>query len=214
MADLAEVPPERHADRVVGQMLGELIAKRYGIYKAIVKAFKDSSDGNPRAQERMASRIRKAGAIDVTLGPGTNGRYTMTIMELTGWNPATCKELGPDDPIPDKPWLALIMDNLKSHGHKKKLEYKSYPLLFFTHHAWSRCAVRFGLRHEHEIIAFARNVWMELLRRQDDFTPLFEPPPAGWRIPVGGDVIACMQKHDRLVATLVVTTLLIKGEEV
>jgi hypothetical protein len=77
-------PPERHADRVIAAMLRLLAQRRAPITKAITEARRASKDGGVRAQQHMAERIRRAGAIKVSLKSGTRGRYRMLIFELVG----------------------------------------------------------------------------------------------------------------------------------
>jgi hypothetical protein len=56
-----------------------------------------------------AERIRRAGAIEVSLKSGTRGRYRMLIFELVGWNPITDAEILIDDLLPPKPQLAVMV---------------------------------------------------------------------------------------------------------
>ena len=69
-------PPERHADRIIAAMLRLLAQRRAQIAAAITEARRASKDGGERAQQHMAERIRRAGAVNVTLKPGSRGRYS------------------------------------------------------------------------------------------------------------------------------------------
>jgi hypothetical protein len=75
-----DAPPERHADRVIAEMLRELTKTRAQIGPAMVEAVRQSKDGGPRAQQRMAERIRKAGVMNVSL---KTGRSTSMIRSRT-----------------------------------------------------------------------------------------------------------------------------------
>ena len=56
------LPPTRHADRIIALMLRDLARKRAQIDLAVSAAIDNSKDGNPRAQAKMAERMRRAGA--------------------------------------------------------------------------------------------------------------------------------------------------------
>jgi hypothetical protein len=66
----------------------------------------------------------------------------LLLYQLVGWDPVRDDEIGPGDPMPEKPWIALFITTISGRGHK----IKSRPVLFVTHHALSRAAQRFGLR--------------------------------------------------------------------
>ena len=55
-------PPERHADRVVAEMMRDLARKRATLWKAINEAIASSTDGGPRAQRKMAERASRRNA--------------------------------------------------------------------------------------------------------------------------------------------------------
>jgi hypothetical protein len=52
-------PPERHADRVVAAMLRQLAQTRAHLLPAILAAFANSSDGSPKAQRKLETRVKK-----------------------------------------------------------------------------------------------------------------------------------------------------------
>jgi hypothetical protein len=139
-------PPERHADRVVAGMLRDLARKRAQIELAIVAAIENSKDGNPRAQQKMAERIRRAGAESVALKPGKRGRYSIQIHGWTGWDPIRDRPIYVGDPIPEKPWIACHIVQIDSKGCSRKPELWAGVILLITHHALSRAAQRLGVR--------------------------------------------------------------------
>ena len=127
----------RHADRVIAEMMRDLAAKRERILPAIERALHESKDGAPRAQQRMAERIRKAGVLRVGLTTGKRGKYRMLIHDLVGWDPAIDEEISINDHNPHKPWLAYITTLIE------RRKATSIVLLFVTHHALSRAAQLF-----------------------------------------------------------------------
>jgi hypothetical protein len=205
-------PPERHADRVIAAMLRDLARRRAEIAKAIITARLTSRDGQPRAQQRMVERIRKAGAVDVTLKPGTRGRYELTIYELVGWDPIRDAEIRVNDPLPAKPWVAAFITRIANRGR----DVKSAPMLFISCHCLSRCAQRFGLRVADEIITTSLAIWGATLDMgtSEDMTPqqLFNPPPQGHRAVVDGGegksgMVVVLRKHEQRNALVAATVL-------
>jgi hypothetical protein len=86
------LPPERHADRIVAEMLQMIVRVHADIQAAIHAAFADRSDGNPKGQQRMVRKLRDSGGrllFDAVLQPGKRGRYTLILTECIGWNPPT-----------------------------------------------------------------------------------------------------------------------------
>jgi hypothetical protein len=69
-------PLERHADRVVDEMIRWPIKENVHFLLPVAVALRTSADGNPKAQERMAGRIRYLGRDvfnGVWLNPGKRG---------------------------------------------------------------------------------------------------------------------------------------------
>jgi hypothetical protein len=160
------LPPEQHADRVIAEMLRDLARKRAQIELAIGAAIKSSKDGNPKAQAKMAERMRRAGAEHVTLTPGKRGRYEITIYHWTGWDPIGDQEIRDDSTMPQKPWIACQFTYIETKGRGRGLaEYTGGPLLLVTHHALSRAAQRFGIRTAHDRCCAPH---LECRRRSDD----------------------------------------------
>jgi hypothetical protein len=209
-------PHEIHADRVVALMLRDLAKKRAQVEQAISVAIGNSKDGNPRAQAKMAERIRRAGVEHVTLVPGKRGKYTIRIDELTGWDPICDREIGIDSPIPEKPWISCRVTIAEKGGRGRGIiDYVSIPILLITHHALSRASQRFGVRTNEHMLSAARWIWSAteklIFERMDNWT---SPPPQGLRMPLGtGDnAVVVLKQHERRERTLVAATVL-RGPE-
>jgi hypothetical protein len=205
-------PPERHADRVIAEMLRELAVRRAQLRPAIQDAFARSSDGSPRAQQKMATRIKQAGAVYVDLRPGKRGRYEIDIYEWMGWDPATDSEIEIGDAIPEKPWIACQITSVQSKG-RGRFEECSWPFLFVTHHVLSRAAQRFGLRTSKGIEDTVRTIWnaaMTLLDKIDKDAWL-SPPPWGHRLQLerndGSKAVVVLRRHETHPALIAMTIL-------
>ena len=74
-------PPNRHADHIVSAMMKYLTKEHAKLWQAIYGITKDPRvmDGNPRAQQKLADKVKTAGAIGVLLIPGKRWRYRMGI---------------------------------------------------------------------------------------------------------------------------------------
>jgi hypothetical protein len=81
-------PPERHADRVVAEMMRRLAEKRARSWPEIIAAILKSSDGSPKAQRKMEERVKQAGAIYTCLEPGKRSKYQFAFCDMTGWDAA------------------------------------------------------------------------------------------------------------------------------
>jgi hypothetical protein len=210
-------PPERHADRLVAEMLRHLAIKRALLSNKIVDALVTSSDGSPRAQRKMHDRVLRAGASRALLEPGKRGRYTLFYFDWTGWNAARGKEIEVDDPIPPKPQIVCWLSSIKSEGRgRHKSHFRTAPFLFVTHHALSRTAQRLGVRTVADleaVVARLSDTAMELNKKNlglsDDDGGWARVPPMGWRVPLtkSGNIVVVLKKHDALPALVAATVI-------
>jgi hypothetical protein len=99
-------PPERHADRVIAEMMQRLAAQSAHIrvtVREIVEA--TAADGGPRGQERLRKRIDAAGTtlgrsnVRTALEPGKRGKYAIRFIFWTGWDRDREAEIKVGDPI-------------------------------------------------------------------------------------------------------------------
>jgi len=181
-------PPERHADRVIAAMLREAAELHVKLQDEIGRALVAFSAGSPRGQRKIARRLRESGAtFYVHLNPGKRGKYKLTFMDITGWNPhggehGTGAWIGPDDFIPERPWLAVWTNQIVSRGNYR-VDPKCAVLLLVTHHVLSRAAQRLNVRTPQDMLnatfAFVAGI-LEFIDKQDWQGPM---PANGWRIP-------------------------------
>jgi hypothetical protein len=206
-------PPERHADRVVAEMIRQFAQKHARVWCEIARAIDSSSDGSPKAQRKMAERILRAGANSVELTPGKRGRYLLMIHDLTGWNPQRDDNILLGDPIPERPWIAYNITKIESvGGGSERLAVGSCPLILISHHCLSRVAQRFGMRTTEHMLLATKVIWNETLRflekkLEQEKAPLETPPLGGWRVPLDKDgAIVVLKRHARRRASFVATT--------
>jgi hypothetical protein len=203
------LPPEQHANRVTAELLRDLARKRAQIELAIGAAIESSKDGNPKAQAKMAERIRRAGAEHVSLTPGKRGRYEITIYHWTGWDSTRDQEIRDDSTMPQKPWIACQFTHIETKGRGRGLaEYTGGPLLLVTHHALSRAAQRFGIRTGAHMIAAVHHIWNAtadlMIKNAHHWTP---PPLQGLRVPLdtADNAIVVLKQHESRLTLIAAT---------
>jgi hypothetical protein len=203
-------PPEQHADRIVAAMLRDLAKKRAQVELAVLAAIENSKDGNPKAQAKMAERIRQAGAEYVSLQPGKRGKYTIMIQQMIGWDPIRDQEIRVESPIPAKPWVACHIAIIEAKGRGRTPDGGGAPVLLITHHALSRAAQRFEVRTNEHMLSATRWIWNAtqklILENARDWTP---PPPQGLRVPLGtaDNAVVVLKQHENRERTLVAATI-------
>jgi hypothetical protein len=202
-------PPERHADRIVAEMLRHLAQQRAALFPAIAAALVQSSDGGPRAQRRMQERVERAGAIASHLTPGKRGCYELVFYDLAGWDVGRHAEITTTDPLPDKPWIVCHVNLFTSPGRgREQRDFRSHPLLFVTHHALSRAAQRFGATHSRHLIAATEHILVATLKLSNELGSMerwLAPPPVGHRVPVAADATVVLKRHKTREALIAAT---------
>jgi hypothetical protein len=154
-------PPEKHADRVVAEMLRVIVMARGRVFEKIQQVLRDTPDGNPRAQAKLVQKLEAAGhpfVLGVHIQPGKRGRYNLFFALIEGWDADRKDLILPKDDIPEKPWLACSHVKITSKG-RSVYECDIQLSLFITHHALSRLAQRFCVKHPRDFIACVSNAW-------------------------------------------------------
>jgi hypothetical protein len=210
-------PPERHADRMVSEMMKVMIAKRAKVIDAILEVVTESSDGSPRAQQKMEMRIRKAGALKTELRPGKRGKYLMAIYDMVGWNPAKNDMILSEDVIPNKPWIVFNLSRIDSKGNgNNDVRLSVLPKLFITHHVISRMAQRHGMRTVDDMIRESQAMWNTAARLfNDEKFKIESVPEKGINVPIVGrdNATVVLRRHRTWDTSLLAATTLFAGRE-
>lgn len=196
-------PPERHADRVVAEMLRFIAREHADPLKRIGSAINHNRAGNPVAQQRMCEAIRRAGGdtvIDVELvKAGKRGRFVIAFYDWCPWDEARQAEIRPGDPIPDKPWLACNL-NLIYGRAGNGWEVDASHILFITHHALSRLAQRCDARTVDDMIAATKALWRAYRNYRKPLGDVKQnPTPDGHKLVVdhpNGAYAAALKLHE------------------
>jgi hypothetical protein len=206
------LPPERHADRIVAEMMRELAKKRSTLWHAMEEIMRTSSDGTPRAQRKMEQRVKLAGATRTELVPGKRGKYTLAVWDITGWDQSRDAEIQIGDPIPERPWIACNVTRLESKGGgRNDYDLRSSVWLFITHHCMSRTAQRLGMRSAGHMGVATRLIWNAAMKLigEKGLDGVLAAPPQGWRVQLIEDVAAVvvLQKHFKKNALVAATVI-------
>jgi hypothetical protein len=144
-------PPEKHADRIVADMLRVIARARRKRWPAIHDALGYSSAGNPKAQRKMLARFEEAArpfCLNAHLEPGKRGHYVLTFACLEVWD-VEAKTIA-DDESPETAWLAVVISKITGEGNHQYREESELALLV-THHALSRLTQRCGARTIYDV---------------------------------------------------------------
>jgi len=197
------LPPEIHADRVVGEMLRWLAAEHAGAWKRVQAAIRPA--GTPKAQARLLQAIRRAGGDTVfhtLLQEGTRGRFRIYGLDWCAWDTSRQGDVGPGDPVPGRPWLCC---NIFTVDGRRKRSLESRRFLYVTHHALSRLAQRCGARTVEDLIAATKVLAVTYMRW---VTKHNERPADGTRLEVEGICTAVLCRHENDLGNVVVVTIL------
>jgi hypothetical protein len=209
------LPPEKHADRVVAEIMRYIIAMRsrdWAEAKGILLD-PDASDGNPRAQAKLLKKFRAAAGafcLAADLVPGKRGRYSITAFTVGGWDPNRECTIEDEEAIPARPWITLNAFRLKGEGHGS-FNYNEFPVLFFTHHALSRLAQRCGARTALEVYAAVAKIMVEfyLLLEQttQGFSTITDNQRMRVKLPMGMGTAICVIRREGEKNQFTITTL-------
>src|SRR5215831_8140952 len=192
-------PPERYADRVVAEMMRDMAKQHATLWDAIHDVVKTSRGGSPKAQRKLAERIKRAGAYRTFLTEGKRGRFEILIYDFTGYDVARDAEITGDDLIPEKPWISCNASVLTSPGNGQDvIKVHARPLLFISVHALSRMAQRLDMRnakHMRVAIGIIYRGFVKFINANENW---LEAPPDGWRIPISPiPARAVLKRHEK-----------------
>jgi hypothetical protein len=209
------LPPEKHADRIVAAMMRVIVEERAESWRKLNALMRQNlPDGNPAAQVRFFKKV--TAAIDSFLlgshlEPGKRGRYKIRLVVLDGWDAERSDIIHDDDPIPEKPWIAVSSVTITSKGRFRYDESCEVPLLI-THHALSRLTQRCGARTLKELYCAVRRIAIIYITKT-----VRKPVSGHQRIPIElpfnlGTAICVLEPHEDGQGGLVLATLWNKEE--
>jgi hypothetical protein len=202
-------PPEQHADRVTAEMLEFIVRLRAAVWAKGEVTIAPGKMGNPISQARHVARLRDLnGALwpFVHLETGKRGRYTLDIVEITGWDCISHRQIDVFDDIPElSSRLWLYVQHLKIVGRPNaKPEGSSGGIVWVSHHALSRLCQRCNARHPRDLIVATHALVSAVCEAEVANTlphPVTNPAGHRLRVELGGGLgtcIAVFQRHKSL----------------
>jgi hypothetical protein len=192
--------PIRHSDRIIAEMLRYIAREHAGTFSRVIAAIKGDRCGGPKAQARTVERVRRIAGetlLDVQLTPGKRGHFKIALADWVAWHEGQGCEIGPDDPLPLKPWLACGITFVEGKGGGRRSAKGHYSLML-THHSLSRLAQRAGVRSVPELIGAVRAVWGAYYDFRLRSTP-GTPTPTGTHLPFklasGREAVAITKRY-------------------
>jgi len=202
-------PPEQHADRVTAEMIEFIVRLRAAVWAKGEATLPPSAMGNPTSQARHVARLRKLnGALwpFLHLTPGKRGRYTLELIEITGWDGNAHRRIDAFDDIAELPSrLWLYVEHIRSVCRiNAASEGSGGGIVWLSHHALSRLCQRCNARRPRDLIV-ATHALVSAVCEAETANILPRPiiNPAGHRLRVElggglGDCVAVFQRHERL----------------
>jgi hypothetical protein len=181
----AGVPPDLHAERIVGEMLRWLHAERVRLIELAAGAIDIDQMGTVAGQQRVLARLRQKTqgmALDLRLAAAKRGKFTLTLASWSIWDPAADAAAKVSQP-PPAAWLSVALSVFTGAGHRRVTK-TSVPLLV-TRHACVRLAQRAGVRTVDGLVAAMGELWRvtaALMSAQPDSWA--DPPDSGWFLPI------------------------------
>jgi hypothetical protein len=198
---LAGPPPERHAHRVIGEMLvwlkGESDRRMPGVQRILNET--DHLAGSARAQRRFATRLSKAAdllLLGMWLQCGKRGCFRLL---LHVWSV-------------DPTWPQIRLGTIAIRGAGNyRVEENYFPLFTVSHHALSRLAQRCEVRTTYDLHTALGVMGAAAMAAGWQFLHVDDYPPAGKRFAFPGGI--AVLKRDVDTGELVVATVLESKEE-
>jgi hypothetical protein len=148
--------PERHADRVVAEMLRWIVAERQQRMTALRGILSSTPDANPQDQQCLVDKFERIGGpffqLVTLMESRKRGRYKIRILSIVGWNRDARAPILSRDEIPERPQLAASVLTVKGLGnHRHDIE--TNVELIVSHHALSRLVQRSANRTVDDLLA-------------------------------------------------------------
>lgn len=200
-------PPERHAERVVDEMINfmrkfQLRVARQG------EALDLDKMGGERGQRKCVKKLLDSIA-PVVLGwhleTAKRGRFELQVTVWHAWDANRGELLQAEGPLP--PSACLVAYALMLTGVNYTPRWRGAPLLAISRHACIRLAMRAGVRTVVDLIEAMRELWLAF------HTPMMDGQESVnlWRIPFkfrDDEVVAVVTRHQNDDRRFVVKTVL------
>jgi len=222
--------PDKHAERIVWEMVRFLHAGMEQRWSLARGALNTSQMGNPVGQMRAVRRFAEMVgdfALRVRLTPAKRGRYQLMVVSWSAFDPTKKKTIAPGEPLPPNAQLAILVSHCEGKNHNPSW-FVCAPLVI-SRHAMVRLATRRNVRTTRDLLLAVRELWdaaekvmtkmmLDGVTAHPDMTPTDAAntygddwfaalPAAGLRLPLRGGGIAVLGAHE-IGRTLIIKTIL------
>ena len=164
---VAGAVPERHADRVVAEMLRWIVAERQQRLLALRGILGSTPDANPREQEELTNKFRRLGGPFFPLVTNRKrGRYQIRILSIDGWDRDARQPIFNSDAIPERPQLAASVIVVEGLGNRR-YDINTSIALIASHHALSRLVQRSENRTVNDLLVAVTNMFVAFAIAED-----------------------------------------------
>jgi hypothetical protein len=200
-------PPERHAGRIVGEMLAWLHVEQTRLWTSLRGSLKMNQMGNPVGQTRVIKRFRGRGGpllIDLELETGKRGKYKLTMVTWAIWDPKREDISDRNSPLPPYACLAVNYDlkvNGLIDGRRTDGEWKSAIPLIISRHACLRLAMRAEVKTVPDLLAAVRELWKVVEEfvnnhpNEELLEWLAKAPAKGWHMTMPRGTVAVIGRY-------------------
>jgi hypothetical protein len=153
-------PPDRHAERVVNDMLAWLHAGQTERWAKAKGAINSSQMGSVVGQQRAVARFAKIVgdlALRVELSPAKRGKYHLRLVSWIAFDPVRNDAVLPGEPLPPAAQLAVVVSYCSGANHRP--QWNSGIPVVISRHAMIRCAQRKNVRTVNGLLLAVRELW-------------------------------------------------------
>ena len=210
-------PPERHAERIVGEMLAWLHVENHRLWQILAGSLDLNQMGNPVGQERAVRRFRdkaKPLLLDFRLVTGKRGKYKLTLVTWEIWDVVNHRVADASGLLPPYGCLAVGFAQKRGRGWPdgKAIDRWRYSTtLIISRHACLRLAMRAEVKTVPDLLAAVRELWEtvavfvnelpdeEVVREKegDEERRWWQTaPPEGWRLTMPRGTVAVVGQYN------------------
>ena len=204
-------PPERHAARVVGEMVQWLAHEEIRLETLLAHELGSgcSGLGSVVAQRRFVERLRRADGgerlVDLRLWPRKKAGFLIRWVYWSVVTPRTAKPVEEGQPLPERPWLSCEV--MYFTARRPTSHYRGFLL---THHAMQRLAERCGAQTPSDLLVVMKELWRGLVEHAEGVGEEAASQLLRLALPVSGSGVAIAERPD-LHSVFIVKTVLPGG---
>lgn len=194
-------PPDKHAERIVGEMLRYMHLQRTLMHTKHGNSLIDvRTMGAPAGQMKTVEKMRKAIGpllLDISLLRAKRGKFILMATEWILWDAKAQQPIPSGATLPPGPlWLAVTSSTYTGTNYIPKVT--TGLALVISKHTLERFCQRAGVVTVGDMILAVRKLWYAV----DHLMSRFEPKSSDWLRPPDGAWLLAMDFKDTPVAVV------------